>query len=73
MATTLAELSQQNLQFGGTPQLRNTVMEVARTSRQASIISEMIDALVAVGGPPRLIESATLVLIERTEPTRLSQ
>ncbi len=48
-------------------------MDVARTARQASVITDMIDALIAVRGPPRLIESATLVFIERTEPMRLSQ
>ncbi len=72
IAATLAELSTDNLRFGGTQQLRTAVMQVARTSEQASVITKMIDALIAVGGPPTLIESATLVFIDRTEPRYLA-
>ena len=72
VAVTVSELSPDNLRFGGTQQLRNAVMSVARTAEHASIITEMIDALIAVRGPPQLIKSATLVFIERTEPERLA-
>lgn len=73
IAETAKTLSPDNLQFGGTPQLRQAVMSVARTAQQASVITEMIDALVAVGAPPELIERATLELIERTEPRSLAR
>jgi hypothetical protein len=72
VAVTVSELSPDNLRFGGTQHLRNAVMDVARTARQATIITNMIDALIAVRAPPRLIESATLVFIERTEPRYLA-